>query len=156
MSSTRMTSRRGGVLSAALLLFVCGLQSPAVADDTKFIAAYQDAAQRKDGAYILVRVAKDFRWERDFGGGFDASRSAVANFNFAITLDNSRLRADAQDSGWKQLRQLLKDPLTANPDKKGELCTTPKDAGAEFPSDRLCFRESDGDWVISAYIGGGD
>ena len=151
--------RNTGYLFIAAVAALCcavGLPGKAMAKSNKFVTAYQAAAAGKDGVFILSRVAKGFRWERDFGGGFRAQMSAATNFSDALSLDNSRLRPDAKDVGWKRLAEILAQPLKPNAKRPGEMCTTPKVTKDGIPSDRICFAKIGGDWLITAYIGGGD
>src|SRR5262249_36411536 len=56
-----------------------------------------DIAKRKDRAALAQRiVAKDFFWERDFSGSFDAGKPSVDNLAAALMLETD-------DSGWDTL-----------------------------------------------------
>jgi hypothetical protein len=56
-----------------------------------------DIAKRKDRTALATRIAKDFFWERDFGGNFDAKKPGIDNLTGALGLD-----AD-DGGGWEAL-----------------------------------------------------
>jgi len=56
-----------------------------------------EIAKRKDRNALAGRTAKDFFWERDFGGNFDAAKPSIDNLTAALGLD-----AD-DGSGWDAL-----------------------------------------------------
>lgn len=63
-----------------------------------------EIAKRKDRAALAGRLAKDFFWERDFGGNFDPKKSAIDNLTAALGLD-------AEDgSGWDALTNFATEP----------------------------------------------
>lgn len=63
-----------------------------------------EIAKRKDRAALAGRVAKDFFWERDFGGNFDPQKPALDNLTAALGLD-----AD-DGSGWDALTGFASEP----------------------------------------------
>jgi len=73
-----------------------------------------DIAKRKDRAALAQRVvARDFFWERDFSGSFDAARPSIENLTAALALE-----AD-DGSGWDALATFVAEtsagPLPGRP-----------------------------------------
>lgn len=62
-----------------------------------------EIAGRKDRAALAGRIAKDFFWERDFGGNFDPKKPAVDNLTAALGLDDD-------GSGWDTLAAFASEP----------------------------------------------
>ena len=116
-----------------------GKSSEAGSKDSDFIEQFRKAAKKKDGVFILSRVAKDFRIERDFGGFFNSEQSGAANFARYLNLDDTLLSPEYRGVGWRALATMLRNPLTPHeePEYKHELCTTPDDFDADFPSTRI-------------------
>lgn len=71
------------------------------------IARLAAAARSKDRKALAPHVHKQFFWDRDFGGGFDARAPAVKNFETALSLNESDLAPEYKDIGWERLRELL-------------------------------------------------
>lgn len=63
-----------------------------------------DIAKRKDRNALAGRIAKDFFWERDFGGNFEAAKPGIDNLTAALGLD-----AD-DGSGWDALANFAAEP----------------------------------------------
>jgi hypothetical protein len=64
-----------------------------------------EIAKRRDRAALAQRiVARDFFWERDFSGSYDAKRPSIDNLVAALTLD-----AD-DGSGWDALAAFVTEP----------------------------------------------
>ncbi len=63
-----------------------------------------ETAKRKDRTALAGRIAKDFFWERDFGGNFDPQKPAIDNLTAALGLD-----AD-DGSGWDALAGFAAEP----------------------------------------------
>lgn len=71
-----------------------------------------EIAKRRDRAALAQRVAaRDFFWERDFGGNFDPARSSIDNLASALSLEN--------DDGWDTLLSFASEatvgPLPGRP-----------------------------------------
>jgi hypothetical protein len=80
---------------------------PAAATD-KSLEAFRKQlgaiVQRKDRAALARLVAKDFFWEGDLGGMFDAKKSGADNLSAALRL------GDADARGWSMLSILAAEP----------------------------------------------
>ena len=75
-------------------------------------------AKSKDRAKLSSHlVAQDFFWERDFSGGFDASRSPLDNLSAALGLD-------AEDGvGWDALAAFAAEPSVGPlPGRPASMC----------------------------------
>jgi hypothetical protein len=80
---------------------------PAPAADKSLEALRKQLAaivQRKDRAALARLVAKDFFWEGDLGGTFDAKKSGSDNLAAALRL------GDADGRGWAMLSVLAAEP----------------------------------------------
>ena len=75
-------------------------------------------AQRRDRAALARLVAaKDFFWEGDFGGAFNAKKSGFDNLSLALRL------GDAEGRGWSALAAFASEAtLGANADQPGARC----------------------------------
>ena len=71
-----------------------------------FIEHLKAAVEARDRAAIDAAISPHFRWERDFGATFDASKSASENFERAFALDAPDSDAD-EPSGWRRLAEKL-------------------------------------------------
>jgi hypothetical protein len=87
---------------------------------TVFRATLADIARKKDSDTLIKRVAKDFFWERDFGGGFEKKKSPFINFATALNL------AAADDSGWRLLGAFAEQMPGPHEKKKGVFCGPPE------------------------------
>jgi hypothetical protein len=119
-----------------------------VAADAQLVALRKELAdivKRKDRAALSQRgVAKQFFWERDFAGAFDANKSSIDNLAAALDLD-------AEDgSGWEILSRFIEEPSVGPLPGKPDIFCAP--AMAQFDQaarDKLIdFTKTDGiEWV---------
>ena len=86
---------------------------------TVFRARLSEIAARKDAETLRKHVARDFFWERDFGGGFDKKKSAFINFATALDLDA------ADGTGWRLLGAFADQLTGPHEKKKGVFCGPP-------------------------------
>jgi len=90
--------------------------------DTTFEAFRKDLAEiakRKDRIALAQRVVpRDFFWERDFSGGFDAGRPSIDNLAAALTLE-----AD-DGTGWEALAGFAAEPSAGRlPGRPAVICS---------------------------------
>lgn len=86
---------------------------------TVFRATLSEIARKKDSDALIKLVAKEFFWERDFGGGFEKKKSPFINFATALNL------AAADDSGWRSLAAFADQLPGAHEKRKGVFCGPP-------------------------------
>jgi hypothetical protein len=112
------------------------VEIPPAVDDASFTAFRQqlaEIAKRRVFADLAAAVvAHGFFWERDFGAGFDPSRSGVENLAVAIGLE-------ARDgAGWNHLAAFASEPgATPFPSRLGVICSPPSPAFDASELDRL-------------------
>lgn len=129
--------RHVGILALALLAAALGRPAPAgaapatkpykpievtlakPAADPGFDAVRKQLAtiaQRKDRAGLArLAVAKEFFWERDFGGMFDAKKATIDNLVAALRLDGA--------AGWAALAAFAAEPSVGPIDEQpGAVC----------------------------------
>ena len=112
------------------------------------LAGLREAIARRDASAVLARIDDDFFIERDFGGIYDPEASARENFSSVYALDNTKLRAEYRDSGWRQLERDLSAPFFA---KDGRVCGPPE-VQVDPP-----YTENDSDaWLDCFYVDGTD
>jgi hypothetical protein len=109
---------------------------PPAPDDPSFAAfrnELADIAKRRVYADLAaVVVARGFFWDRDFGGGFDPSKTGVENLAFAIGLEARG------GTGWKRLAAFAADPnARPAPLRTDVMCSPPSPAYNESELDRL-------------------
>jgi hypothetical protein len=112
------------------------VEIPAPPDDPSFAAfrhELADIAKRRLYADLAaVVVPRGFFWDRDFGGGFDPSKSGVENLAIAIGLEAHG------GAGWRQLARFAADPIaTPIPLRAGIICGPPNPSYNENELDRL-------------------
>lgn len=104
-----------------------------------------DIAKRKDRAALAGRIGKDFFWERDFGGNFDAKKPVIDNLTAALGLD-----AD-DGSGWEALAVFAAEPSTGPlPGRTNVACAPANPEFDEAARDKL-FEETQTDGIEWAY-----
>lgn len=88
----------------------------------QFIVALQTAARKKNAADVYALVAPNYYIRRDFGGSYDPAASPIHNFSASFQFDNSQLRKEFKDHGWKEFREMVSGRRF---EKKhdGQLCT---------------------------------
>jgi hypothetical protein len=87
---------------------------------TVFRATLADIARKKDSDALIKLVAKEFFWDRDFGGGFEKKKSPFINFATALNL------AAADDSGWRLLAAFAEQIPGPHEKKRGVFCGPPE------------------------------
>src|SRR5436190_150908 len=101
-----MAYRRGNfaLTPPSMIIFVISIvfavilpKDPSDPSLAVFRATLADIARKKDSDALPKLVAREFFWERDFGGGFDKKKSPFINFATALNL------AAADNSGWRYL-----------------------------------------------------
>jgi hypothetical protein len=114
---------------------------------TVFRSALFDIAQKKDAEALQKRVARDFFWERDFGGGFDKQKSGFINFAAALSL------AAEDGTGWRLLAAFADQLTGPHAQKKGVFCGPPAPQYDEKEFETLVSRtNSDAyDWSYPAH-----
>ena len=110
-----------------------------------------DIVKRKDRAALAARVvAKDFFWERDFGGAFDAGKPPADNLGMALGLDAE------DDSGWESLAAFVSEPsIGPLPGRPSVLCAPASIQFDEAARDKLIeATQTDGiQWVFPRAAG---
>ena len=84
-----------------------------------------DIARRKDEAALEKLLARDFFWERDFGGGYDELKSPLVNLSVALGLGGDT------DQGWRLLAAFAR---TAPGPTSSTGCTSAARAGRSSSS----------------------
>jgi hypothetical protein len=87
---------------------------------TVFRARLLEIARKKDADALIKLVAKDFFWERDFGGSYEKKKSPFINFATALNL------AAADDSGWRLLAAFAEQQPGPHEKKRGTFCGPPQ------------------------------
>lgn len=104
-----------------LLEFVSPSPPPGL---TGFLSKLADIATGRDAQRLEPFLARDFFWERDYGGGFDRDVSALDNFTTALTLDATKTSRSFVAKRWNDLDRLLKEnTFMAHPERTGVYCT---------------------------------
>jgi hypothetical protein len=93
---------------------------PTAPPDPAFDALRKELAEivkRKDRAALAQRVvARDFFWERDFGGNFDPARPSIDNLAGALALES--------DDGWDMLSGFASEPTVGPlPGRPAVICS---------------------------------
>jgi hypothetical protein len=109
-----------------------------------------DIAKRKDRAALSnLVVAKDFFWERDFGGGFDPQKSSLDNLSTALSLED-------EASAWDVLAGFAAEPSAGPlPGRPEAICTPATPQFDDAARDKLLDdTESDGiEWLYPRAAG---
>jgi hypothetical protein len=79
-----------------------------------------ELARKQDKEALGKMVARDFFWERDFGGGFDKKLSPFANFENALSLNAKN------NAGWRVLAALAAQVPGPHEKKRGVFCGPPE------------------------------
>jgi hypothetical protein len=114
---------------------------------TIFRANLSEIARRKDSDALQKLVARNFFWERDFGGGFDKKKSPFINFATALSL------AEANDDGWRTLAALADQMSGPHTKRKGVFCGPPEPKYNEKAFEKL-LKDTDSDvfdWSYPAH-----
>ena len=85
-----------------------------------FRATLAEIARKKDSDALPKLVAKDFFWERDFGGSYEKKKSPFINLATALNL------AAADDSGWRLLAAFAEQAPGPHEKKRGTFCGPPE------------------------------
>lgn len=83
---------------------------------TVFRAKVFELAQKKDKDALANLIARDFFWERDFGGGYDKKSNPVANFAQALSLDAKN------NAGWRLLMSFVEQGTGPHATRRGVFC----------------------------------
>jgi hypothetical protein len=102
-------------------------------------------ARARNGDALRKHVAEQIFWERDFGGGFDKSKSGYLNLVSALSLDDAQLRPEYRGTGWASLLKLLTATTRmAHKAGRGTICVPgepihvdPKLAGSVFGMSKI-------------------
>lgn len=86
---------------------------------TVFRSILADVMRKKDRKALEKYVARDFFWERDFGGGYDKKKGALRNFAAALELDAENT------AGWRTLAAFADQLTGPHNEKKGVFCGPP-------------------------------
>lgn len=124
---------------------------------SNLIHEMRTAIDARDPAPIYQALSDEYTIERDFGGGFDPTKSPVENFSYSFPFDASTMSAGYEDWGWNMFSgYVLGDDFEQYAEDQicgpyGAMETDP------FPSGQLCFdRDPTGNWRISKHVQGGD
>lgn len=105
---------------------------------TVFRSILADIARKKDRKALEKYVARDFFWERDFGGGYEKKKGAFRNFAAALELDAENA------TGWRNLTAFADQLTGPHEKKKGVFCGPPAPRYDEKAFEALVARtESD-------------
>lgn len=124
----------------------------------EFLASLNKAVNRKDANFVHKQVSKSFYLHRDFGRTYNKNSSNIENFGWAFQLDNTKLREEHKDHGWKELKKtLVINNFEYSEFTNHEICGPAGALEKQNPEPQLCFtRNAEGKWLISSYIFGGD
>ncbi len=104
-----------------------------------------DIAKRKDRAALAGRVAREFFWERDFGGNFDPKKPAIDNLTAALGLDSD------DGGGWESLGGFAVEPSVGPlPGRASAACAPAAPQFDEAARDQL-IEESQSDGIEWSY-----
>lgn len=86
---------------------------------TVFRSILADLARKTERKTLEKHVARDFFWERDFGGGYERKKGAFRNFAAALELD-------AENAvGWRNLAAFADQFTGPHEKKKNVFCGPP-------------------------------
>ncbi len=83
---------------------------------TVFRAKVFELAQKRDKDALANLIARDFFWERDFGGGYDKKSNPAANFAQALSLDAKN------NAGWRLLMSFVEQGTAPHATRRGVFC----------------------------------
>jgi hypothetical protein len=114
---------------------------------TVFRSMLAEIAEKKDAEALQKRVARDFFWERDFGGGFEKTKSGFINFAAALGL------AAEDGAGWRLLRAFSDQLSGPHSERKGVFCGPPAPKYDEKEFEVLVQRTNSDvfDWAYPAH-----
>ena len=122
----------------------------------QFIVSLQNAARKKKATDVYALIAPNYYIRRDFGGSYDPAASPLHNISASFPFDDSQLRKEFKDHGWKEFQKMVSGRRFEKK-RDGQLCTP---YGAldkkPFPDSQLCFRKLRDGWRIQGHINGGD
>ncbi|WIY52428.1 hypothetical protein O9Z70_13310 [Devosia sp. YIM 151766] len=91
---------------------------------TGFTSELADIATGRDAQRLEPFLARDFFWERDYGGGFEQAALALDNFKAALSLDATKTSRSFVAKRWNDLDRLLREnTFMAHPERAGVYCT---------------------------------
>lgn len=89
---------------------------------TALLAKLRELVAEHDLAGVTAHVSEAFRWDRDFGSGYEPEVGAAENFVTALRLDDSQLAEAYRGVGWRRLGAMLEARSMGAGGARGEIC----------------------------------